>query len=263
VGDFSRSDRAEVLFYFPGDRRWWLGTLEGNAFQWSFAGETSGFGQVWDGRPFWIGDFTGNGRADVLFYFPGDDRWWLGSHQGPGGQLAWTFAGETSGFGHAINDGRPFWAGNFSRGDRAEMLFYFPGDQRWWLGAHDGQQLRWTFAGSTTGFGQVWDGRPIWTGDFTGDGRTDLLFYFPGDDRWWLGAHAGPGGELAWSQVSRTTGFGHAINDGRPFWIGDFDGSGRAGVLFHYPRDGNWWLGSRPAGASELVWSGVGNRRHL
>jgi hypothetical protein len=34
----------------------------------------------------------------------------------------WSFAGNTVGFGHGINDGRPFWIGNFSRADRAEVL---------------------------------------------------------------------------------------------------------------------------------------------
>jgi hypothetical protein len=49
-----------------------------------------------DGRPFWIGDFTGGGTADVLFYYPGDDNWWLGSVQN--GQLNWTLVGNTAGF---------------------------------------------------------------------------------------------------------------------------------------------------------------------
>ena len=38
--------------------------------------------------------------------------------------------------------------------------------------------------------------------------------------------------------------FGHAINDGRPFWVSDFSGDGRADVLFYYPGDDNWWLAS-------------------
>ena len=31
--------------------------------------------------PFWVGDFTGGGSTDILFYFPGDDNWWLGTIQ--------------------------------------------------------------------------------------------------------------------------------------------------------------------------------------
>ncbi len=211
-----------------------------------------GFGNLADGRPFWIGDFNGNGRADVLFYYPGDRNWWLGSHSGPGGQLQWSFAGNTAGFGH-VADGRPFWVGNFSRPDRREILFYYPGDRNWWLGTHDGGQLRWSLAGNTAGFGQVWDGRPFWIGDFTGDGRSDVLFYFPGDRNWWLGSYAGL---LNWSFAGNTAGFGQAW-DRRPFWTGNFSRADRAEVLFYFPGDGNWWLGSH--NGSQLGWSFAGN----
>jgi hypothetical protein len=51
---------------------------------------------IYDGRPFWIGDFTGDGKTDVLFYFPGDDNWWLGSYTGT--ELQWSLAGNTAGF---------------------------------------------------------------------------------------------------------------------------------------------------------------------
>ena len=96
-----------------------------------------------------------------------------------------------SGFGD-LGDGRPFWVGRFSRADRDEMLFYYPGDDNWWLGSHDGNQLQWSLAGNTAGFGHgINDGRPFWTGDFNGNGRTDVLFYYPGDDNWWLGSHDG------------------------------------------------------------------------
>ena len=47
----------------------------------------------------------------------------------------------------------------------------------------------------------------------------------------------------SWSHVGNTAGFGHAINDGRPFWIGDFTGNGSTDVLFYFPGDDNWWLG--------------------
>jgi hypothetical protein len=113
----------------------------------------TGFGNLADGRPFWIGDFNGDGRADVLFYHPSDGNWWLGSHDG--NQLQWSYAGNTSGanpgdnnFGN-LADGRPFWIGNFSSANRAEVLFYYPGAGNWWLGSHDGNQLQWSYAGNT------------------------------------------------------------------------------------------------------------------
>ena len=46
---------------------------------WCLAGDTSGFGNVADGRPFWIGNFIVPGKTDILFYYPGQMVWWLGS----------------------------------------------------------------------------------------------------------------------------------------------------------------------------------------
>jgi hypothetical protein len=324
TGNFSRPNAAEILFYFPGDDNWWLATWSGNRFSWTFAGNTRGFGHaINDGRPFWVGDFDGDGRADVLMYYPGDGNWWLGAHLA--GQLQWRFVGNTLGarrpqppfpvvceplraeaesllaeirdlqeqlgsaapgekpylvrqiralqaqlnsaqrkldicvaqnsppplppwpnFGQ-IWDGRPFWVGRFSRADRSEMLFYFPGDGNWWLGSMDGSELAWTFAGNTLGFGQVADGRPFWVADLTGDDRDDVFFYFPGDDNWWVGTHAG--GQLQWSLAGNTVGFGHGINDGRPFWTGRFSRNDRAQVLFYFPGDGNCWLATHDGNA--------------
>jgi hypothetical protein len=78
----------------PGDRNWWLGRFDAaGKLNWNLAGNTAGFGQVADGRPFWTGDFAGDGKNDVLFYFPGDGNWWLGRL--PAGQLNWNLAGNT------------------------------------------------------------------------------------------------------------------------------------------------------------------------
>jgi Matrixin len=252
IGDFNGDGKADVLFHFPGDHNWWLGTFSGNTLNWQFAGNTSGFGNVADGRPIWAADFTGSGSWEVLFYYPGDKNWWLGSFVN--GALTWNLAGNTGGFGQ-VWDGRPFWIGDFNGDGKADVLFHFPGDHNWWLGAFNGTTLSWSLAGNTAGFGNVADGRPIWTADFAGDGRTDILFYFPGDRNWWLGQF-GPNGQISWSLAGNTTGFGQ-VWDGRPFWIKDFNGGGKADVLFYFPGDGNWWIGSF-AGTS-LNWNFAGN----
>ncbi len=331
TGRFSRTDRSEVLFYYLGDRNWWLGTYDGHQLAWHLAGNTSGFGQVWDKRPFWSGDFNGDGRDEVLFYYPGDHNWWLGSFNGT--SLGWRLAGNTAGFGQ-VGDGRPFWTGRFSRTDRTQLIFFSPGDHNWWLGTYDGNQIGWSLVGNTAGFGQVADGRPFWAADFTGDGKTDLLFYYPGDDNWWLGSVVAPPPEngqcpalrakiaadratlceleeefgdnlfpgprplprprprplprnpeiiklqqeiaslqqqmkslgcgtqpppalsLTWSLAGNTKGFGHAINDGRPFWTGRFSRPDRDQMLFYYAGDHHWWLGTH--NGLTIAWSSAG-----
>ncbi len=122
------------------------------------------------------------------------------------------------------------------------MLFYYPGDQNWWLGAFSGVNLTWNLVGNTAYFGDLADGRPIWAADFAGSGKADILFYFHGDYNWWLGQF-GPNNDLSWTLAGNTAQFGQ-VWDGRPMWVQDFTGNGKADVLFYYPGDKNWWLGS-------------------
>jgi len=253
AADFTGTGNVDILFYFPGDKNWWIGQFGANGLlTWSLAGNTSGFGQVWDGRPFWIGDFTGDGKSDVLFYYPGDHNWWLGSFSGT--TLSWKLAGNTGGFGN-VADGRPIWAGDFTGTGSWEVLFYYPGDMNWWLGSFSNGVLSWNLAGNTRGFGQVWDGRPFWIGDFNGDGKADVLFHFPGDHNWWLGTFSGT--TLSWSLAGNTAGFGN-VADGRPIWVADFAGVAKTDILFYFPGDRNWWLGQFGANG-QIAWSLAGN----
>src|SRR5262249_11923554 len=114
-----------------------------------------------------------------------------GSFNPASAQLSWgkSAAGNTAGFGQ-VWDKRPFWTGDFNGDGRAEVLFYYPEDKNWWMSTFDGNgKMSWGRRppGNTRGLGQVGDGRPIWTGDFDGDGKQDLLFYHPGDRNWWFG----------------------------------------------------------------------------
>ena len=76
----------------------------------------------------------------------------------------------------------------------------------------------------TSGFGQVGDGRPIWLGNFNGDGKTDILFHFGGDKTWWLGTH--DGNKIQWNLVSNTNGFGDLLDGSHSIWTGDFNADG-------------------------------------
>jgi hypothetical protein len=278
VGDFSGDGKADILFYTPADGNWWLGSHDGAKLAWSYAGNTLGanpgdpdFGQIWDDRPFWVGDFSGAGRAEVLFYTPGDGNWWLGSHDGT--VLIWAYAGNTLGanpgdpnLGH-VWDGRPFWVADFNADGQAEVLFYAPGDGNWWLGNHSGPKLSWRPVGNTLGadpgdpdFGQIWDGRPFWIGDFAAGAGADVLFYARDDGDWWLGSY---NDRFIWSNVGNTLGDNpdfkkfRELFEVRLFWVGRFDGGGKANLLSHTPGDGNWRLGVHDG--TNLVWRDVGN----
>jgi VCBS repeat protein len=249
--DFDGDGQTDILFFYPGDKNWWLGSYNGDLLEWSLVSNTSGFGSAPEGCPAWAGDFDGDGQSDILFHYPPDGNWWLGSHDGKA--LRWTFAGNTSAFGNG-GDGRPFWADDFNGDGQTDILFYYPGDQNWWFGSYNETRLVWSFAGNTRGFGQIWGRGLFWVGDFGGDAGADILFHNPPDGNWFIGSH--DGGQLQWTFAGNTSAFGNG-GDGRPFFVGDFNGDDQTDILFYYPPDGNWWLGSHEG--SQLKWSFAGN----
>jgi hypothetical protein len=186
-----------MLFYSPVDFNWWLGTFTRNQLSWNLAGNTQGFGQV-KGLDFWVGRFSTAKQDQIMFYYPGDGNWWLGSFAGS--QLSWVLAGNTTGFGNISKD--PFYVGNFTGNGQSSILFYSPGDFNWWLGTFTGNQLSWNLAGNTQGFGQVSDGRPFWVGNFSAPNQDNILFYYPNDGNWWLGSFAQ--NQLSWALVGNT-----------------------------------------------------------
>ena len=128
TGNFAGAHETEVLFYFHGDGHWWLGSYVNGQIGWNLVSQTrnpkgTNFGDT-SKFPTWIGDFTGSGHSQVLFYSPGDDNLWLGSYSG--NQINWSLAGNTRGFRHGINEGRPFWTGNFSGIGRSQICFISP-----------------------------------------------------------------------------------------------------------------------------------------
>ena len=237
VGGFSGSGRDEILFYFPGDGNWWLGSLSNGQLSWANTGNSADLPNLAVGGPFWTGEFSRPDHTDIVFYSPADQNWFLA--QFSGASMAWNQVANTSNLGDIVT-GRPFFTGKFSRPERTDLLAYSPPDQNWLLGTFADTQLRWQQVGNTSGFGDVADGRPFWVGQFSGRARDDILFYFPGDSNWWLGNFAEL--TLRWTQAANTRGLGDFTN-GRRTWTGRFGSAVVTSLLTYSSSDSNWRLG--------------------
>ena len=251
TGDFTGAGHQQVLLYSSGDGNWWLADIEGGTQNWTFAGNTAGFGNLLDGQhKFWTGHFNGGGPAQVMFYYAGDGNWWLADMQG--GELSWSLFDNTAGFGNLLDGQHEFFTGDLIGEGLDLMLFYYAGDGNWWLRAGSILGFGWVQVGNTAGFGNLLDGQhPFWSGDFTGAGHQQVLFYYSGDSHWWLGDIED--GSLNWTLISDSSGFGNLLDGQHKFWTGHFNGGGPAQVMFYYAGDGNWWLADMQGG--ELSWS--------
>jgi hypothetical protein len=214
------------------------------------------------GEHWWQGDFSGSGSQQVLLYYADRHADWYLYRFPPmvppwDAQSFFRAAGTTYNFPD-VGEGKLSWTGDFTAVGRRQLLFYNPADMKWSLGTLTSGNLGWQPLGNTIGFGEI-SRDPFWTGDFTTPGRTQIMFYSPGDFHWFAGTVAGD--RIGWKLVHNSQGFGQ-VADGRPFWTGDFDGIGHAEIMFHYPSDGNWFVGSIRSDGM-LQWRLAGNTKAL
>lgn len=256
------ADKQNVLFFNPGDQNWWLGQFDSrNKLGFEFVGNTANFFTNPNaGQPTFLGDFSGIGQEQILFYNPGDNNWWLGQINDET-NLGFTLIGNTANFFTSPNAGQPTFLGNFSGDCQQEILFYNPGDNNWWLGqVNDQNQLGFSKAGNTANFFTFpgSSSQPTFLGDFTGSGQDEILFYNPGDQNWWLGQFNAQN-ELGFSLAGNTANlFTSPGSSAQPTFLGDFSGSGQQEILFYNPGDNNWWLGQINSEA-KLSFIKVGN----
>ncbi len=261
TGDFTGGGRTEVLFYCADDGNWWLAKDDGVMLQWSHHGNSAAFGNLT--RPairFFTGDFTGGGRTEVLFYCANDGNWWLARDDGT--QLQWSHHGNSAAFGNLTRPAIRFFTGDFTGGGRTEVLFYCANDGNWWLARDDGTHLEWSVAGNTKGLGDLT--RPairLFTGDFTGAGRTQVLLYCANKvGGWMIASH--DGAALQWSFCGDYKELGDLTRPSIRFLTGDVRGTGHAQLLFYNAYAHRWYVAEMVADKLIVTglpaWGGLG-----
>jgi Ca2+-binding RTX toxin-like protein len=233
--DFNGDGRSDILWRNDdGTVRDWLGQANGG-----FTGNTANLniavGNDWHVAG--TGDFNGDGRSDILWRNDnGTVRDWLGQSNGG-------FAGNTANLNIAVgNDWHIAGTGDFNGDGRSDILWRNDdGTVRDWLGQANGG-----FTGNTANLniavGNDW--HIAGTGDFNGDGRSDILWRNDdGTVRDWLGQANG-------GFIGNTANLNIAVgNDWHIAGTGDFNGDGRSDILWRNDdgtvRD---WLGQANGG---------------
>ncbi|WP_346894053.1 FG-GAP-like repeat-containing protein [uncultured Roseibium sp.] len=232
IGDFNGDGRDDLIFTWDhyGDNKLFLGTAGGG---FSSAGSPIDPRAI-NGYPdhTLVGDFNGDGRDDLIFTWDyyGDNKLFLGTAGG-----GFTSAGSPID-PRAIN-GSPdhTLVGDFNGDGRDDLLFTWDhyGENKLYYG---------TAGGGFSSQGQTIEASAIngypdntLTGDFNGDGRTDLLFgwSYSGDTRLFFGKSGG-GFDYSGSYVGPS---GLPTNPDRVL-IDDYDGNGTDDLILIWSDSG-------------------------
>jgi hypothetical protein len=182
AADVSGNGRAELVSFESGDGSWWTTSARSDG---SFGAPRRV--ATYATRTGWgahlAADVSGNGRAELVSFHPGNGSWWSspgrvdGSFGAP--QRVATYATK-SGWGAHL-------AADVTGDGRAELVSYHPGNGSWWMtsvradGSFGAPQRVATYA-TRTGWGAHL------AADATGDGRAELLNFHTGDTSWWITA---------------------------------------------------------------------------
>ena len=229
IGDFNGNGTSDILWYNTntGNTNIWF-IQNGNYTGWSDPGAmapSTGFAVAG------IGDFNGDGTADILWYnkSTGNTNVWFIQN---GNYTGWSDPGvmaPSTGFVFA-------GIGKFNGGNTSDILWYntATGNTNVWF-IQNGNYAGWSDPGvmaPSTGFAFAG------VGDFNGDGTTDILWYNPstGNTNVWFIQN---GNFTGWSDpgvMAPSTGFVFAA-------VGDFNGN--PDLLWYNPTTGNtnvWFL---------------------
>jgi hypothetical protein len=245
AGDFNGDGKDDVLIHNGNSILIYRSNGTQLDIVFSAVERVPGSWQFQPGDKFYIGDFNGDGKDEVVVY---NSRDWVMEYlglladDGNGGlRLIARYDNAMPGWQFHRND--EFYVADFD-GNGRDDLFVFNGDN--WAFPYVGM-LRSN--GSSFTVVQRYDSRlPGWqmrpgdthyVGDFDGDGREDL-WVFNGDD-WsipYLGLLRSHGGSVSMARRFDGTLPGWQMRPGDRHYVGDFDGDGKADM---YVFNGDDW----------------------
>ncbi|MCP4757833.1 MAG: VCBS repeat-containing protein [Planctomycetes bacterium] len=173
-------------------------------------------------------DFNGDGKDDSLFheYLTGKDF----------AQIRNGTVVDSSGY---VSSGIPGWTlhsvGDFNGDNKTDMLFWASGAKKYWVALKNG------LVNHTLGGGFISSNISGWelhqTGDFNGDGKTDMLWFNTNNDRWWVALRNGFG-VLDGFYIDAGVGDTSAM----PWGIADFNADGIDDIVWYTASDNRHWI---------------------
>jgi hypothetical protein len=215
-GDFTGAGTDGIMFYNFSDGHWWLGTVNaaGQLIWEEVANTLNQLGPVQSNCMVWRGHFMAGNELSVVVYDFTNGNWWLGQYQNGklnfgNGPVCNTIGANGSPWSFGNISGDLFWIGGFGSSGNDAILFYSVTDCHWWIGVfNNAGQLRWNYAGDTSGFGAIQLHCVLLAGLFNPTAaapyQDSILMYDPGHGSWWLGQFQNLGISFSIGVVSNT-----------------------------------------------------------
>ena len=142
-------------------------------------------------------------------------------------------------------------SGDYNGDGRTDIAFYDARDGKWWVAENYrdntlGFKLNWKLYQVFQAPAQALFGHDRFSGDFNGDGFSDILIFDRSNGQWWLGQTTSDANGNStinfqmWSTIPNYSSNGQNITR----WLqGDFNGDGRTDIGYYSQADNKFWIG--------------------
>jgi hypothetical protein len=226
VGDFNGDGMDDLVGQVSGSGEWWLAKSTGTGFENEKWGRWStGTGVTWVDVQ--LGDFNGDGNADLAGRVSESGEWWVSASTGS------SFATSNWGRWSPSVDWINVHAGDFNGDGSTDLVGRVSSTGDWWVTESTGSSF------TNVKWGR-WSSNADWinvsVGDFNGDGYSDLVGRVSSTGDWWVAESNGSSfGNAKWGRWSAGT-----------TWIdvqlGDFNADGSLDIAGRTSSTGDWWV---------------------
>ncbi|HEY1406967.1 MAG TPA: FG-GAP-like repeat-containing protein, partial [Spirochaetota bacterium] len=211
TGDYNGDGRSDIAFYLPETNEFVVAESDGRVLQFRSYGKLpSAMGDIFACEWF-TGDYDGNGLSDIMLYDEKSGNWTLMCNKG--GYFEFRIVST-----HFKN----LFRGDYSPNTNLDSPS--------------------TFDYSPNGLGK--DRVQFFSGDYNGDGRTDIAVYDARSGKWYVGENyrASSGFAITWRLYRTFTAPEQSLFSNERF-SGDFNGDGFSDFLLYNRDTGEWVIG--------------------
>ncbi len=263
VGDYNGDGRADIAFFLPQTKEFWVAEHNGEIFEFKHYGmltipNLNLFKCEW-----FAGDFDGNGLSDNVLFDETTGSWILMRNQGG----RFDFIKVSRQFKHLFRDdyspnhnldspntldasekGKDvtkirFFSGDYNGDGRTDIGIYDHRNGTWYVAENYRDptaifKLEWSLYKVFSAPEQALFSYKVFSGDYNGDGLSDFLIYHPDKKEWILGATGDR--TVTFRIISRMP---PSVGEITRWLNGDFNGDGRTDVSFYSKEDNKLWVG--------------------
>ncbi|MES0489524.1 MAG: SpvB/TcaC N-terminal domain-containing protein [Leptospirales bacterium] len=217
-----------------------------------------------DVTKYFEGDVDGDGISDMIFFNPETGDWKVVESEHTGARLFRTYA---NGFAGYDSEDEIQWfkgnvTGDYDGNGKSDIAFYLPKEKEFWVAESQGDHFTFKMYGKLT-ISDVDIFRAEWfTGDFDGNGISDVVLYDEETGYWIFMTNTGGAfsfikfghnfenlyrSDYSPAQAMNSNGTNDLSKDGKfrdqIHWLGgDYNGDGRSDIAMYDARDGKWWV---------------------